>query len=505
MDGARLRGLVRRYWWALPWVGSVSVAVRTFPEALTPYIFVIFLSAVLATARMGGMGPAFLAMVLSILAGTYLGEERGHLLEDPEDYPALGMFVIVGATLSWYITMRQSVEQRLRLSEARFRLALLNSPITVMEQDRDLRYRWVYNAPSGWEPAKILGKTDADLLPPVQAQAVEALKREALEMQRVVRGTVDLSVGGVERVFDVTIEPCRGRGGAVDGVTCAAMDVTTLKRVERDLRALNETLELRVAERTEALTRSHERLRQSERLAAIGQMIVVLSHESRNALQRLHACLDLLVRKFEHAPEAEKLIHEAIRAQADLQRVYDQLRDYGAPLRLETAPVPLDDIWREAWSELESARRGRDIELVECDGAADLLCEVDPFRMRQVFRNLFENAYAACGDPARVTIEVVDGQLNGQPALSMTLRDTGAGIEPQAAERAFEPFYTTKAKGTGLGLPIVQRIVHAHGGEIALASAEGGGVVVTMHLPKRLAASRAAVLLDSQAPFKEYD
>jgi signal transduction histidine kinase len=138
-----------------------------------------------------------------------------------------------------------------------------------------------------------------------------------------------------------------------------------------------------------------------------------------------------------------------------------------------------------AWDSVDQLRQGRDTRLVQTNGAADLTCQVDPFQMEQVYRNLIENSLAACSDPVRIEVAYQNGQEFGTDRLNVTLRDNGPGIAVEDADRIFEPFYTTKTQGTGLGMAIVRRIVESHGGTIDVDRHSGRGAAFVMSLPKR--------------------
>src|SRR6185437_1748152 len=119
----------------------------------------------------------------------------------------------------------------------------------------------------------------------------------------------------------------------------------------------------------------------------------------------------------------------------------------------------------------------------ECDGV-DLHCLVDAFRLEQVFRNILENALAACSDPVAITVFCSAAPLDGQPALRIAVRDNGPGLGPEQRQRIFEPFFTTKTKGTGLGMAIAQRIVEAHSGLIVVGTDSVAGAEIQLLLPR---------------------
>ena len=230
--------------------------------------------------------------------------------------------------------------------------------------------------------------------------------------------------------------------------------------------------------------RAQDRLLQSERLAAIGHMVAGLAHESRNALQRSQACLDMLALKVRDVPDAPNLIARVQQAQDDLQRLFEDVRNYAAPIKLERREVDLSTVWREAWANLDAVRRGRPATLRECRGCADLRCEVDPFRLGQVFRNIFDNALTASPSPAEVVVSCDVARLEGQAAVRVSVRDTGPGLSREERQKIFDPFFTTRTKGTGLGMAIVKRIVDAHGGRIAVGEGHGAGAEIVLTLPR---------------------
>src|SRR5581483_8823011 len=134
-------------------------------------------------------------------------------------------------------------------------------------------------------------------------------------------------------------------------------------------------------------------------------------------------------------------------------------------------------------AQLAPRHEQRDARIEEEAGRMSLECDADPFRLGQVFTNLFANALEACPDPVRITVAYREAELQGRPALRVSVRDNGPGFPAELWPRAFEPFQTTKPTGTGLGLAITRRIIEAHGGEVGLGEGPGAEVVIT--LPRR--------------------
>jgi signal transduction histidine kinase len=104
--------------------------------------------------------------------------------------------------------------------------------------------------------------------------------------------------------------------------------------------------------------------------------------------------------------------------------------------------------------------------------------------MGQVFRNILENGLAAGRPPVVFAVRAEAADLDGQPAIRIAFRDNGPGLGPEQRQKVFDPFYTTKAKGTGLGMAITKRIVEAHGGQITVGEVDAPGAVFLVTLPR---------------------
>jgi PAS domain S-box-containing protein len=298
----------------------------------------------------------------------------------------------------------------------------------------------------------------------------EALGRDALELLRILRAP-----GVTERAVETLLAGLPVRD-LEDEITCRDGSrrymVWTARRLDDYEGA---PAFLAVGQDITGLKRAQERALQAERLAAIGQMVTGLAHESRNALQRSQACIEMLALEVADRPAALDLIRRLQAAQDHLTHLYEDVRGYAAPLRLDRREVDLNTVWRAAWSHLHQHPQHAGATLEETIACPPGPCRIDVFRMEQVFRNIFENALAAGAAPVRVAIACEPARLDGQDAVRVSIRDFGDGLDPEARHRLFEPFFTTKTRGTGLGMAIVRRIVEAHGGSVAVADTDTGG------------------------------
>jgi signal transduction histidine kinase len=264
-----------------------------------------------------------------------------------------------------------------------------------------------------------------------------------------------------------------------------ASRLAELRRAEEVLRGVNDELERRVEERTAALAEAQKKMLHAERLAAIGEMVAGLAHESRNALQRSDACVERLSWRVQDRPDALDLVGRIRAANDDLRRLFEDVRAYAGPVRLDLDYCDLAEVWRDAWAQLAPGRGSRDVLLCEDTEGVDLEITGDGFRLRQVFANIFDNALAACADPVRITVRCEETSLAGRPAVRVAVSDNGPGLNDEQRQKIFEPFYTTKAQGTGLGMAIAKRIVEAHGGELAVGQRNAPGAEIHVTLPLR--------------------
>jgi two-component system sensor histidine kinase HydH len=232
-----------------------------------------------------------------------------------------------------------------------------------------------------------------------------------------------------------------------------------------------------VLSRREARRAAEARRRERERqLASLGEMSAILAHEIRNPLASLKGNAQLLVEQLARlAPEADKarakatrVVDEAIR----LERLTADLLRFVRTGELQRIPADPAAIVREAASSLPADPP------VEIDtNGAPAEWSLDPGRLRQVVINLVENAIAA-GGPVRAAVRVADG------ALILEVDDRGPGVPEADRERIFEPFFTGKTQGTGLGLAVVRRVIEQHGGTITALPNPGGGARFRAEIPQ---------------------
>ncbi len=226
------------------------------------------------------------------------------------------------------------------------------------------------------------------------------------------------------------------------------------------------------------------RLMESERLAALGQAMTGLTHESRNALARSQSNLRMLARRLQDRPELLELIRGALQANDAIRRQFEEVREYAAPIHLHLEQLSLRNLIESVWENLAGERENHIAELRFANDASCDICEVDTFHVQNAFRNIFENSLAACTDPVEILVTISDDELDRRPALRVSIRDNGPGLPVEIVGKIFDAFFTTKARGTGLGLAIVRRSIEAHNGRVEGRSGDTNGAEITLILPR---------------------
>jgi signal transduction histidine kinase len=211
-----------------------------------------------------------------------------------------------------------------------------------------------------------------------------------------------------------------------------------------------------------------QRVRQKDRLAALGEMAATVAHEIRNPLGGLKGYAALLSRDVDVDDPRARLVSKIMEGANQLELVVSDLLEYTRPVQLQLEPVNCAETVAAVLRYLGEIPAG--IRVVNSVGDGHYVL-ADRLKLRQVLLNIVQNAVQSIDDHGQV--KVTCDQDTGSTVL--TVSDTGRGIVPELLEKVFSPFYTTREKGTGLGLAVAAKIVEAHGGKLWAENAEGGG------------------------------
>jgi signal transduction histidine kinase len=264
--------------------------------------------------------------------------------------------------------------------------------------------------------------------------------------------------------------------GQFRGYRGSGRDVTKEVAVELELAR-------RVDERTAELRAAQSELIRKERLSALGQLTATMAHELRNPLSAIRNTLFAVKETAANKGiDLERPLTRVERSVARCDRIINDLLDYTRVKELHLAELAPDPWIEEVLSE---QRLPAGIEL-ERRLDADCMIAIDPERVRRVLINLIDNAAQAMPEDARERKITVTTALLDDGHCEFAVADTGAGITADVLPKVFEPLFSTKSFGTGLGLPMVKQIVEQHGGTITITSEIGKGTRVTVRL-KQLA------------------
>ncbi|MFI5294124.1 MAG: PAS domain-containing protein [Thermodesulfovibrionales bacterium] len=303
------------------------------------------------------------------------------------------------------------------------------------------------------------------------------------------------------RIIDRYSSPVTGDDGRYYGRVWDFRDITELKRAVEEVRKLNEGLELRVAERTKQLLDAQEELVLKEKLSTLGQLAGSVSHELRNPLGVMSNAIYYLKTIMSGADETVKEYLNIIKSEIDIsERIITDLLDFTRTRTSQTNMVAVDDLITQSIGECKVPQCiSLRVEIPDTLPAV----KVDPLQMGQVFQNLVTNAVQAMPNGGELCISArladnVGGALRGSPVsgdhtgsplqkdtdfIEISVTDTGEGISPENMKKLFQPLFTTKARGIGLGLTVVKNLTEANGGRLEVKSESGKGTAFTVILP----------------------
>ena len=306
----------------------------------------------------------------------------------------------------------------------------------------------------------------------LQVQEKTALSRDFTEVMQHVHCSIDK-----KQILDENWTEKKVRC-STDGKTTVPISLTTRRIQNPENSTSGSVILIRDLQEIEAL---QDRVKRSEHLASLGQMAAGIAHEVRNPLGSIRGLAQYFARKFEREPD-EKKYAEAIISETDrLNRVIGDLLDFARPQEPTYQACDLAGIIDHALALVRSDLDAKKI-LIEREGENDIPeFAADPDLLAQAFMNLFLNAAEAM--PGGGTLSIRCRYLADAGKIQVQIADTGEGIPPEALGKVFDPFFTLKKSGTGLGLALVHRIIDNHGGSIEVSSVPGRGTLFTIKLP----------------------
>ena len=405
------------------------------------------------------------------------------------------------AELENRLVERKRAEEALAHERDLLQSLMDNIPDFIYFKDRDSRFTRINKAQAQFlelrEPREALGKTDADFFTPEHAREAYGDEQRIIESGQPLVAKWERSTrqDGRFRWVMTTKVPVRDREGRITGIVGISTDVTERKQAEDALQEYSDRLEEMVEDRTQELQDAQEQLVRREKLAILGQWAGGVGHELRNPLGVISNAVYYLKMTLSDADQTTKEYLDMISSEVRTStKIVSDLLDFS---RTRPAQREENEVTALVARVLDKHPPPEEVQ-VTTEISPDLPAVlVDPQQIELVLGNLVTNAYQAMPDGGQLTFTARSTSLPDEEekavedAVSLSITDTGCGISEANMKKLFEPLFTTKARGIGLGLALSRNLVEANGGTIEVESPstglrtsdDGKGSTFTVRLP----------------------
>jgi len=327
---------------------------------------------------------------------------------------------------------------------------------------------------------ELIGKSSLMFVEKTDQQKVRKIMKNVLEVGPLINVEyAALNKDGYKFPAEFSASVIKDHSGNPTGFVTIIKDITERKLMENELRLYSERLEELVEERTMALKESQERLVKAERLAAIGQAATIVGHDLRNPLQAIENGIYYINTELSNHPNSQNIKEtlQAIHGSVDYaDNIVKDLQTFASKREPLFRKIDINTVVKETLSHIKTPEN---VETVIELGELPKI-EADKDMIKRIFVNLTINGIQAMKEK-RGILKVSTKETNG--FIEINFKDTGTGIKKETMPKIFTPFFTTKAQGMGVGLPICKRFVEIHNGNIKVDSKEGEGSIFTVKLP----------------------
>ena len=340
--------------------------------------------------------------------------------------------------------------------------------------------------------AKILGFDHAEdlydgkiiALPFFSRSDDEVRLRKMLELGESIQNqTIEIKNARGETLYiTANCREIRDKAGNQIGFNGFFRDMTQRVTAQEALWSYSNNLERLVREKTAEILALERKKMDLEKRAALGEIASALVHELRNPLSSMKMAFLTIKNRFEFDEPVVRIIEDACTAGLQMERILNDVLDFARPQELRLIRQDLRPIVDQAGDSFDSELKKPDIVFRREYASGILMALVDSARLGQAVRNLLQNAVDALPE-GHGEITLKTEFLQEEEVLRITVSDNGTGIAGEDLDRVFEPFFTRKDTGTGLGLTLVRKIAEAHHGRAAVESTPGQGTTVSIELP----------------------
>lgn len=365
-------------------------------------------------------------------------------------YGILGIVAVV--IVQNYLSMRASLSRVRAFSDTLVEhmpmgLVVMGERGTILTLN-DVAQRLLGLPESGWE-----GRSGHEVLP----EEIMDLIGEVNRTRHAAARDIALNASGRNVAFEASADILKEEDGTFLGYIVLLRDTTEIEHLKREME-------------------------RKERLASLGTLAAGVAHEIRNPLSSIKGFAVYFKERYRMVPEDERIADIMVGEVERLDRVIGQLLDLARPMEIRPAPCSLRDIVERSLITVEKQASDRSIR-IDTSGLGDDPCiaEVDQDKISQVLLNLYLNALDAMdGTGGVLSVRILCNPKEQE--FTIEVSDTGGGIPEENLPHIFDPYFTTKQSGTGLGLAVAHKIVEAHGGQIKVTSAHGAGTTVSVSL-----------------------
>lgn len=332
--------------------------------------------------------------------------------------------------------------------------SIMSALVTTTRDGKISFFNPVAEQITGFQESQVLGSDINTLFPDLRHILSNEDKRGTLTTETTVQ-----VLRGRTVYLQWFVSPLRDAQGRHVGQVLIFQDISRLKDMEAQIK-------------------------RAEQLAGIGRLAAGIAHEIRNPLASISGSVQLLAQETLDPDTSKRLMNIVLRETDHLNMWITDFLEFARPRRVEMLTVRLGKTLEELIEVFRHDPTASEIDTRFELGDTAATIEGDAARLRQVFWNLLKNASQAMPDGGKISVRVERALRGGVPYVLVTVTDTGSGIPPGELDRIFEPFYTTKERGTGLGLATSFRIVADHHGHIEVSSRVREGTSFRVFLPE---------------------
>ncbi len=384
--------------------------------------------------------------------------------------------VIAALELTVDITEKKKLEEKIREERNKLEAITENISASLMLLDKDYRITWM-NKFGKQLHGEVVNQTCYSAIHGRDHICLDCGAEKIFGRKIIDIHELTVNKNGKNIILEVTATPMKDKEGNVVGVLELGLDITEIKKLQCELSKYSQRLEDLVKQRTEQLKQTQTKLVKSERLAAIGELAGMVGHDLRNPLSGIKNATYFLKKKGKTIPEsqADEMLETIDSCVNYSNKIVSDLLDYSREIHLDLQDYSPRNLIIESMAIMDVPEK---VEILNNVSEKPLI-KVDPDKIKRVFINLIKNGIEAMPNVGKLTID--SKEANGE--LEISFADTGVGIPDEILPKLFAPLFTTKAQGMGFGLAICKRIVEAHGGTIAVRTANGAGTTFKVTLP----------------------